>query len=172
MPGKVQPLGGAPEPLEIVELPRALTEDMHNQIAVVEQDPFRAGFPLPMRQANALAPEALFDGVANGLNLRVAASRSEQKIFGESAVEFQDSDIQGLFFLGRFDCPANFGMKVFQFHRYKACPRMYSTTGAGTSPWIPFFSSRRSRTSVDETWLATVASKCMVDLRSTILSDS
>jgi hypothetical protein len=45
---------------------------------------------------------------------------------------------------------------------------MYSSTRAGTSPWIPWFRCNRSRTSVEETWLATVVNMCTTDFRSTI----
>src|ERR1700751_5669848 len=133
---EIDALGGAPEPLEIVVLPRALAENVCDEIAVVEQHPFGPRLSFAMRQPDSVTLEPLFNGFANGLNLRLAIARAEQKIFGEraDARQFQHRNVHGLLVLSRFDGPANFGAQRNVGHRYRACPRMYSSTRAGTSP--------------------------------------
>src|SRR4051812_42431391 len=39
--GDLDPLGVAPQPFEAVEHPRLRTEDVHDEVEVVEEDPFR-----------------------------------------------------------------------------------------------------------------------------------
>src|SRR5580700_1600351 len=65
---KVHAFGGAPEAFKIVILARALAENVHDKIAVIEQDPFGARFAFAMGHLAALASELFFDGFADGLN--------------------------------------------------------------------------------------------------------
>ena len=51
---EIDALGGAPEPFEIVIVPRAFAEDVHDEIAVIEKHPFGAGFAFAMRQSALL----------------------------------------------------------------------------------------------------------------------
>src|SRR5579864_3787923 len=82
---EIDALGGAPEPFEIVVLPRSLAENVRDKIAVVEQHPFGSGISFAMRQPDSVALEPLFNSLANGLNLRLAIARAEQKVFGKRA---------------------------------------------------------------------------------------
>src|SRR5271170_7598119 len=127
-----------------------------------------------MRRAHAMALKLFFDGLGDCLQLRMALPRAQRKVLSKGHVgrKFQHRNIRRLLFLGRRDSPLNFGTKGFEVHRYRACPRMYSSTCAGTSPCTVALRSSRARTSVDETWLATVVSMCIDVLRSTILSAS
>ena len=75
--GEINALGVAPEPLEIVILPRPFAENVHDEIAVIEQHPFGAGFAFAMGQADAVTLEPFLDGFADGLNLRLALRRSK-----------------------------------------------------------------------------------------------
>ncbi len=47
-------LGRAPQPFQIVILSRALAENVHDKITVVEQHPFRAGFSFAVRDATSV----------------------------------------------------------------------------------------------------------------------
>ena len=108
-----------PEPFEIVELPRLLAENVHDDIAEIEQFPFGAGFAFAMGKADAVAIEAFLDGVANRAQLRLALPRANQEIVSERACagEFQHRDIDCLLVLSRFNGPANFRIKRFHSHR-------------------------------------------------------
>ncbi len=148
--GKSSALGGAPEPFEIVELPRAVAEDVHDETAVIEQHPFRADLPFAMRQAHVLASQLLFDGIADGLELRRALAGAEQKIFGERAGKLQDRDVHGLLFLRRLDGPENFGTKVFDVSPVQGLSEnvfLHARGHKSVDALLPF---SRSRTSVDE----------------------
>src|ERR1700751_2696836 len=102
---EIDAFGGAPEPLEIVVLPRALAENVRDKIAVVEQHPFGPGLSFAMREPDSVALEPLFNGFANGLNLRLAIPRAEKKIFGDRPAprQFQHRNVYGLLVLSRFD---------------------------------------------------------------------
>ena len=83
--GESHPLDGAPESFEIVILTGALAKDVHDEITIVEKDPFRAGFSFPVRHTASLAMEFFFDRFADGLDLRLALSGAKQEIFRECA---------------------------------------------------------------------------------------
>ena len=99
---------------------------MHHERAVIEQDPLRVGLPFAVGEPNALAVEALDDGFRDGLDLRLAPSRTEQEILCEGSrfLQIEDRDVNGLLVFGHFDGPANFGANRVRCHRYRACPRM------------------------------------------------
>ena len=131
---EVEALCVAPQPLEIVVLPRRLAEDVHHEKTVIQQQPLRAGFALAMNQTKTLAIQPLFDGSGNGQDLRRALPRGQKKIFRERAGKLHYDHVQGLFLLSRFNGRANFGREGIEVHRYRACFKMYSSTRAGTSP--------------------------------------
>src|SRR6202021_3603918 len=82
---EIDALGGAPEPFEIVVLPGALAENVRDEIAVVEQNPFAARLSFAMRQTDSVGLEPLLNSLADRLNLRLAIARAEQEIFGKRA---------------------------------------------------------------------------------------
>src|SRR5580704_906249 len=135
-PRESQALRGPPKSFEVVILPSAFAENVHNEIAVIEQHPLGAGFSFTMRDAASLAEKFLFDRLADSLDLRLALPGTKEEIFREcaGAGKIQHRDVHGLFVLSRFHGRANFGAKGVECHRYRACSRMYSSTRAGTSP--------------------------------------
>jgi len=103
--------GIAPEAFEIVILAGAFAEDVDNEIAVIEQEPFGgAGFAFTMRKMTAVLVQALFNSLGDGAELRLALAGAEDEILGEGAclAQVKDDDIECVFILGRFDGEANF----------------------------------------------------------------
>ena len=78
--GDLDPLRVAPQPLEAVEQPRLGREDVHDEVEVVEQDPFGPVVAFDVRRLDALVRERLDHAVGNRANLpRVACpSRSRR----------------------------------------------------------------------------------------------
>ena len=159
--GKVETARLPPQPLEIVELPQALAEDVHDETSVVEQLPFRSRTPFAVRGTHAVSVQGLLDAVADGSHLRRAESGAHQKVIGEGseAGQIEQGHASGFLALRGLDGPAQFGAKVFGGHRYRACLIMYSSTRGGTSPRMLRPRSSRRRTSVAETLLSTLSSK-------------
>ena len=120
------------------------------------------GLPSRCSKRLPMPLQLLFDFVADGFHLSRAEPGAQQKIIGEGAEarQIEQCHFGRLLFLRGLDGRANFGSEASPFlrHRYRACLVMYSSTRGGTSPWIDSFRSRRCRTSVAETWLATVSS--------------
>src|SRR5581483_6398028 len=58
--GKFDALGFAPETLEIVIFARPFTEDVHDEVAVIEQDPFGTLLTFAMRQMHSFTIQAFF----------------------------------------------------------------------------------------------------------------
>jgi len=87
--------------------------------------------------------EPLLNCLADRTQLRLALSRTQQKVFGEGAspLKPQHSNVASVLFLRRFHSETDFRAKRRKvqrhIHRYRACLRMYSSTRAGTSPLIP-----------------------------------
>ena len=107
----VEAIGVAPEAFEVVILAGAFAENVDDEIAVIEQEPFcGTGFAFAMGEVAAALIEALFDGLGDGPKLRLALPGTENEIFGECAgiVEMQYDNAERLLFLGRFDGKANF----------------------------------------------------------------
>src|SRR5712692_4109591 len=152
----------APEALEIVVAPGLLAENVHDKAAEIEQRPFGGAMSLAVfgRSAETLVKLRLDFG-ADGLHLRRAVARADHKIIGEGASgrEVEHGDARGFLFLGGFDGQADALWQGFEFHRYKPCLRMYSSTRAETSPWMDWPRCARRRTSVAETSVETFSSR-------------
>src|SRR5260370_10343969 len=90
------------------------------------------------RRAAKLLVKLRFDFGADGLYLRSAEARANNKILGEGACrcKVQHRDARGFLFLGGFHGQAHALRQGFEFQRYRPCSRMYSSTRAETSPWI------------------------------------
>src|SRR2546421_891227 len=174
-PGRrtVRPVGDielgrqAPEALEIVVAPGLLAENVHDKTAEIEQRPFGGAMSLAMfGRAAEILIELRFDFRADGLHLRRAVARADHKIVREGARcrEIEHGDARSFLFLCGFDGQADALRQRFEFHRYRPCLRMYSSTRAETSPWMDWPRCAWRRTSVAETSLETFSSRKMVDL--------
>ena len=91
-----------------------------------------------MPGAHASPGQPLLDGFADRVDLRLALARTQQKIIRKrpGAAQVQHRDVHGLLILSRFHSPINFRAESVVRHRYRACPKMYASTRAGTSPWM------------------------------------
>src|SRR6266436_3517301 len=101
--------------------------------------------------------ELLLDFRADGLHLRRAEAGADHKIIRKSArsPEVENGNAGSFLFLCGFDSEAYALRQGFEFHRYKPCLRMYSSTREETSPWMDWPRFARRRTSVAETSLET-----------------
>ena len=106
--GDVDAAAGTPEAFEIVVVALALGEGMHEESAVVEQNPFGAFAAFAMNRADSVFAQLFLDGVDNGRDLRSAKTGAEQEGFGEGpeSGEIQNGDGFGFFVLRGVDCPA------------------------------------------------------------------
>jgi len=78
---------------------RALGEDVHDERAVVEQNPVGgAAVAFAAGVANSHLSELLFNSVANGANLRMAETGADEEVVGEGAelAEVEERDVLGL----------------------------------------------------------------------------
>src|SRR6267154_1633198 len=101
---------GAPQTLEVIIMARAFSEDMHDEAAEIQQHPFGAGFAFAMHQMHADPRELPFNLIANGIHLRRAESRADQKAIGERAqpLKIKQRYLRRLLFLRRGDGHAKF----------------------------------------------------------------
>src|ERR1700675_2619918 len=152
----------APEALEIVIAAGLLAENVHNKTAEIEQRPFGGAISLAMfGRAAEIFVELRLDFGADGLDLRGAEAGANHKIIGEGARcrEVEHGDARGFLFLCGFDSEADALRQGFEFHRYRPCLRMYSSTRAETSPWMDWPRCAWRRMSVAETSLETFSSR-------------
>src|SRR5690349_20327896 len=99
--------------------------------------------------------ELSLDFRANGLDLRCTEACADHKVFGEGggSAKVEHGDARGFLHLRGFDGEADALWQPFEFHRYRPCLRMYSSTRAETSPWMDWPRCAWRRTSVAETSL-------------------
>ncbi len=91
---------GAPQAFEVVKEARALREDVDDEGSVVEQNPVGgAAVAFAAGTHHAQFFEALFDFIADGVNLRMAEARANEEIFGEGTelAEIEESNVLGVF---------------------------------------------------------------------------
>src|SRR5882724_8995558 len=110
---------------------------MHDEAAEVEQGPFGGALALAVfGRAAEILVKLLLDFRADGLHLRGAEAGANDEKFreggGPAQVEYGNSG--GFFFFGGLDGEADTLRQGFEFHRYRPCLRMYSSTRAETSP--------------------------------------
>src|SRR3989442_7335395 len=100
----VDALGIAPQPLEVVEQTRVGRKDVHDEIEVVEQNPFRS-VAFEVRLGPALNGERVDHRIGNRANLARVAARANQAIIGEprGVPQIQHDEIDGLLVLGGAD---------------------------------------------------------------------
>src|SRR5581483_2685975 len=108
-----------------------------NESAEIEQRPVRRAVTFAMlRLALQLLPELLFHFRADGLHLRRAEAGANHEIIRERFQLAQVDDGNGGCFLvlRRLDGNTHTWRQSVEFHRYKPCFKMYSSTRAETSP--------------------------------------
>src|SRR5579864_3765276 len=96
----LQPLGGFPEPFEIVELARFVRKHVNDKVDVVEQNPLSLFVSLDIVGAEACGLKAEFDLVGDGLNLPRVGTAAQNKVVGKRArafLHFQNGELFGFF---------------------------------------------------------------------------
>jgi len=72
--------GFTPEPVEVIEFALRRTEDMHNDIAVIEQEPAGIGAAFLPKRRDSLVFQAFFDFIEDGAELPLAFSGADNEI--------------------------------------------------------------------------------------------
>ena len=135
--GNFQFWGGTPETLEIVVAASLIAKDMNDEAAEIEQSPFGGAMTFAvLGRAAHIFVELLFHLGADRLHLRGAVAGADDEIFRErtDAAEVEDGNTCCFFGLRGLDGEAHALWQGFEFHRYRPCLRMYSSTRAETSP--------------------------------------
>src|SRR6266404_3643129 len=100
----------APQPLQIIIMPRLLAEDVHDEAAKIQQRPFRrtASFAVLWRAPLPLI-QLLLDLRANRLHLRRAESRANHEVGSKRShsAEIEDRNSRRFLVLRRLDCEAH-----------------------------------------------------------------
>jgi hypothetical protein len=111
--------GVRPQPLDIVEIPDGLVEDVNDDIGVIHEDPSGRLFPLDAEGQKAAFFHAFFDGLSNALDLPVGVAAADDGVVGEGGhlLHVQYNDILRLFFKGRVNAKKDFfpGIVFFSF---------------------------------------------------------
>src|ERR1700760_4693465 len=101
--------------------------------------------------------QRLFHFFANGFRLRRTVRRANHEVLSKrtETAKIENGDGPGFFFLCGKDGELNAFGKGIEFHEYRPCFKMYSSTRAETSPWMDWPRWARRRMSVAETSLFT-----------------
>src|SRR5882724_5123068 len=122
---------------EIVIAAGLLAENVDDEPAEIEQSPFGGAMAFAVfGRAAKILVQLVFDFRADGLHLRRAEAGTNNEEFRErgSAAQVKNGNPGGFFFLGGLDGESDTLWQRFEFHRYRPCLRMYSSTRAETSP--------------------------------------
>ena len=128
---------GAPQAFEIVVTARLIAKDVHDEAAKIEQRPFSGAMPLAVfGRPPEIFVQPFFDFRADSLYLRRAIAGTDHEVIreGAGASEFEHGDGSGFLFLCGFNSQSDTLRQRFEFHRYRPCLRMYSSTREETSP--------------------------------------
>src|SRR5579859_6799627 len=135
--GNLELWRSAPEALQVVITPRLLAEHVHDEAAEINERPIGGAAPLAVfRRAMKMLFELLLDFDADGLHLRRTESGADHEVVreGADAAEVQNDYSRSFFVLRRLDSQTDALWQRIQFHRYRPCLRMYSSTRTETSP--------------------------------------
>ena len=85
----------SPEPFEVIELTRLLREDVRDEVAVVQQNPFAVRLALDAQRPDAAFLEGLHDALGDGLVLTGGLPRAEKEMIGEGTyrTDVEDKEI-------------------------------------------------------------------------------
>jgi hypothetical protein len=89
---QLEPRGVAPQLLEAVEAALVRLEHVHDEIAVVEEDPLELGLTLAADRLRTGLAEFAFDLIGDGMHLPVGGAGGDQEVVGDDE---QFPDAQG-----------------------------------------------------------------------------
>lgn len=103
---QIDRFGVAPEALELVISTGGFGKDMHEEIAVIHQNPFGCIVPFDADRNFAGLLQLLFDFVADGMPLARIGRRADDKEIGERGnfANVENPQIGGFFRFGGPDC--------------------------------------------------------------------
>src|SRR5712692_2304119 len=157
--------GIAPEPFERIEGARVGTEDVNDEIEVVQQDPSGAIVALDVRRLQPAGGLGLLYRIGDRLDLARIRSRANQKVVRKAVrrPEVEHDHRGSLAILRRDDRPLHLRRKsarrMFSDRRHSAateagtysrCRSMWAATERGTRPSIDSPAPMRRRMSVDD----------------------
>lgn len=135
--GNIEFGGRAPEAFKVIVSSGMFAEDMQDEAPKIDESPFRGRAPFAVfRRTLEMLFELVFHFAADGLHLRRAEPRTDYEIVRESsdATEVENGYSGSFFISRRLNSQADALWQRVQFHRYKPCFRMYSSTRTETSP--------------------------------------
>ncbi len=151
----------APQCFEPVEVARARREDVHDDVEVVEEDPFRFALPFGARRAHARGAQPLAHGVGDGLGLTGAAAAQDDEVVGvaDRLGHVEHDGIVGLLGGGEPHGLANQAQRSLvllacgycRSFTLRSLPTMTTTVVSGS----PLPVRTTPRPSIPRTWLAT-----------------
>src|SRR6266571_126363 len=104
----------APEPFEIVEASSFVIENVHDQITVIDQNPFRGLIAFDSRRGRAATLELLDDLIANCLDLPAISAGKDHKEIGKAgnAAQIQHRRLQSFLLARRVENELNAIVKL------------------------------------------------------------
>ena len=102
--------GFVPELVEIIEFTLGGTEDVHDNIAVIEQQPPGVEAALAVIRQDAFLFQAFIDFIVDSAELPLAFTGADNEIIGKPAptLDIQQHNVTGLSIAGRIDGPAGY----------------------------------------------------------------
>jgi cobalamin-dependent methionine synthase I len=102
--------GLVPELVEIIEFTLFSAENMHDDIAIIEQEPAGVEAAFAVKRQDAFLFQALLDFIVDSAELPLAFAGANNEIVGKPAdtMNVQQYDVAGLFIAGRVDGPAGY----------------------------------------------------------------
>jgi len=97
-----------PQPFQPVKIPDRLVKYVHDNVAIIKQNPGTVGESLDAQRIKAMLFEIKLNRLRDGLRLAVRASAAQNKIIGNRCVcpDIQGDYIKGLLLQGRLDAIA------------------------------------------------------------------
>ena len=119
---EIDALGVAPQSLETVVQARLGREDVHDEVEVIEQDPFRLLVAFDVRRLGTRGGEGFHDPVGDGPNLSRAGTRTNHEIVGEPErlPQIENDQIGRLLVLDSADCHGHLQGRPRGFPRFSA----------------------------------------------------
>jgi Uma2 family endonuclease len=112
--GNVDPLRAAPESFERIERSRFWTEDVHDEVEVVEKNPARLLAALYMRWFHTALGKRILNRIGDRVNLADVLAGGDHEVIRKPIrwPEVEHDDIGGLAILGGVDGPSNLCWKA------------------------------------------------------------
>src|SRR5579859_3984794 len=95
LPGNREPLGVEPKTLDVVETPRLLLEDVHDDVAEIDEDPRRGGRPFDGKGSLLFLGARLFDRLGQRVDVTARPAGHENEKIGVVDLSDHVEDLDG-----------------------------------------------------------------------------